>query len=328
LAEKKFGTVIHRHAFSDVLELFRVVPDDGSKFPEYKSGQYIALSRDNCRLTKKITDGQGMVKYIPDLDEAGRQKRGQVTHSYSISSAPYETQTEGFLEFYVVLEKVDMGVQGRLSESLFSLDPDNDNKIFYMNKIVGEFTLDKRAAGFRNVVMIATGTGLAPFASMVKQLDYEAKTGKASDIRYTLFHANRTREELGYHEVFRSIEAAKKFDFAYVPSVSRPTPHDLQNPGIGKGRANNLLRAAFSMPTKEEQALQEAKSSGKDPATAEKAFQKLITPVLPQQHSPASLMQRMNPKETVVLTCGNPNGMADIKYICEKNTIRCEIEEW
>ena len=63
-------------------------------------------------------DGQGRARYAPDLDEQGRQKRGAVTHSYSISSAPCETKEQGWLEFYVVLEKGDAEYPGRLTESL------------------------------------------------------------------------------------------------------------------------------------------------------------------------------------------------------------------
>jgi len=56
----------------------------------------------------------------------------------------------------------------------------------YVERIVGDFTLAKRAAGFDHVLMVGTGTGLAPFVSMVKQLDREAGNGKRPAARYTL----------------------------------------------------------------------------------------------------------------------------------------------
>ncbi|MBI3764915.1 MAG: hypothetical protein HY277_00230, partial [Ignavibacteriales bacterium] len=251
-----------------------------------------------------------------------------VTHSYSISSAPIETRQKGYLEFYVVLEMIETDKPGRLSESLFHIDPEVDNKIFYMNKITGDFTLDKRAAGFKNVVLVGTGTGLAPFASMIKQLYFETLGGKDPAARYTLFHANRTHAELGYHQELLEIEASGKIDFVYVPSVSRPTPKDYSDMSLGKGRANNILRLMFGMPLKEEQQLREAKEHGDDPSRAENALASCVKPVLPKQHSQKMLVDRMDPAQTVILTCGNPNVMDDIKYIANTNNIRFEKEDW
>ena len=54
--------------------------------------------------------------------------------------------------------------------------------------------------------MIGTGSGLAPFAAMVKQLHHDATRGSASDVRYTLVHGNRSYAELGYHDELAAIE--------------------------------------------------------------------------------------------------------------------------
>src|SRR5262245_14168989 len=99
MAEKKTGRVSYRRSLSEILEIFRVIPDSGDPFPHYKAGQYIALSRESCRLTKKVTGADGRPAYVYDLDESGNPKRGPVTHSYSISSAPFETLESGHLEF-------------------------------------------------------------------------------------------------------------------------------------------------------------------------------------------------------------------------------------
>src|SRR5436309_9910301 len=123
MAEKKVGKIIYRRTLSDLLELFRITPEDGSSFPDYKAGQYIALSRDNCRLTKKVVGSNAELKFVYDLDESGKAKSGTVTHSYSISSPPVETKQKCYLEFYVVLEMIETGMPGRLSESLFHIDP-------------------------------------------------------------------------------------------------------------------------------------------------------------------------------------------------------------
>lgn len=328
MAEVKVGTAIYRHDLSPILALFRLVAEPGDAFPRYKAGQYIALRRNDCRLTKRIIRPDGRTEYVPDLDAEGKQKRGPVTHSYSISSAPYETEEEGYLEFYIILEMREDGKPGRLTESLFQIDPQQDNKITYFTKIAGDFTLESRAAGAENIVMVGTGTGLAPFASMIKQLHFEATRGSPPKGRYTLFHANRGLPELGYHQQLVDIEKQGKFDFLYVPSVSRPSKEDHQNHALGKGRANNLLRLAWGMPLKEEEDLEEALRKGDGAEHARAMLDRTVKPVLPGHVSVADLRKRMNPHQTVILTCGNPRAMDDIKRIADAQGIRFEKEEW
>jgi ferredoxin-NADP reductase len=328
MAERKVGTVAHWQNLSSTLAIFRLLPENGSKFPYYKAGQYIALRREDCKLTKKSAGSDGQIDYVPDLDEQGNQKRGPVTHSYSVSSAPVETSEKGFLEFYIVLEKDEHGNPGRLTESLFRINPQGDNTITYVDRIVGDFTLEKRAAGFQSVLLVGTGTGLAPFASMIKQLHFEASQGKTDGVKYTLLHTNRTYDELAYHEELLAIEASQVFDFVYVSSVSRPTPRDLDDQKIGRGRANNLLRFIFEMPLKEEEALEETGQGGGDVSRARAALEKAVRPKLPQHVSRKELRERFDPSRTVILTCGNPLSMDDIKYITEANRIHFEKEDW
>jgi ferredoxin-NADP reductase len=328
MAERKVGVVIYWQNLSPVLSIFRLTPELGSKFPDYLAGQYIALRREDCRLTKKVIGPDGKVDYVPDLDESGNQKRGPITHSYSISSAPFETQRMGYLECYVILEIDEAGQPGRLTESLFRIDPKGDNKLTYFYRITGDFTLEKRASGFRSVLLVGTGTGLAPFASMIKQLHFEYSHGRSNETKYTLIHTNRTYPELAYHDQLLAIEASQKFDFVYIPTVSRPAPEDFTNPKIGTGRANNLLRTIFEMPLKEEQTLQEAISRGEDTSMARVALEKTVKPVLPPHLSRKELQKRLHPPETVILNCGNPLAMADIEYIARVNHIQFEKEEW
>jgi ferredoxin-NADP reductase len=143
---------------------------------------------------------------------------------------------------------------------------------------------------------------------MVKQLNRDASTGKRPPARYTLFHANRTYEELAYHRELLDIEAANNLDFVYVPSVSRPTPRDLADEQIGSGRANNLLRQVFGFPSKE-------------PAVA-------TAPTFPRTRPLQMLQKRIDPARTVVLTCGNPDAMADIAWIAKQTAMRFEKEDW
>jgi ferredoxin-NADP reductase len=328
MAEKKVGTVNYWRYSSDILAVFRLMPEGGGKFPGYKAGQYMALQRGDCRLTKKVVGDGGKVEYLNILDAQGVPKRGAVTHSYSIASAPFETEEKGYLEFYVILEIDENGVKGRLTESMFRMSPDADNKMVYYEKIAGDFTLDKRAAGLKNVILVGTGTGLAPFISMAKQLDFEARSGKSHSVRYTLLHTNRTYEELDYYQDLLDIEAAQRFDFVYVPSVSRPTQRDWDDPKLGRGRANNMLRYLLEMPLKEEQDLQQIVANGGDVAKAKAALEKTVKPALPKHLARQALRDRMEPTTSVVITCGNPWSMEDIKYAAEATGMRFEKEDW
>ena len=129
MADLKIGTAIDQRNLSTVLAIFRLKPESGSRFPDYVPGQYIALRRDRCRLTKKVVGPEGQVRYVPDLDASGQPKLGPVTHSYSIASAPFESQEHGCLEFYVVLEKDEHGTLGRLSSSFFEMSPTANDQV-------------------------------------------------------------------------------------------------------------------------------------------------------------------------------------------------------
>jgi NAD(P)H-flavin reductase len=142
---------------------------------------------------------------------------------------------------------------------------------------------------------------------MVKQLYFDAQRQGANHKRYTLLHANRTYEELAYHRELIAIEASNVFDFVYVPSVSRPTARDRDDVHLGAGRANNLLRQIFSIPARESQA---------------------VPPELPRDRPLSMLQKRIDPSHTVVLSCGNPDGMADIAWISERTGMRFEKEDW
>ena len=230
-----------------------------------------------------------------------------MTHSYSIASAPFETAEGKYLEFYVVLERDGEGELGRFTESLFRMERKGSDRLDYLERVAGNFTLARRAAGFAHVLMVASGTGLAPFVSMVKQLHFEAQRNGAPRKRYTLIHANRTYEELAYHRELIAIEASNTFDFVYVPSVSRPTARDRGDSHLGVGRANNVLRQIFGIPAREAQA---------------------VHPEVPRDRPLEMLQQRIDPAHTVVLACGNPDGMEDIAWIAARRGMRFEKEDW
>ena len=306
MAELKQSVISSFTRLSETLCTLRLQPENGGRFPLYEAGQHIALRRDDCLLTKRVVDAKGKPQYVYDLDASGKPKRGSVTHSYSIASAPFETVRDGHLEFYIVLERGPDGVHGRFTQALFQLDPALGDKVGYHDRIVGDFTLDRRAHGSQDVVMVGTGTGVAAFVSMLKQLDHGAALGQTAPSRYTLFYANRTRAELAYHEELVAIAKAGRIDLLYVPSISRPTPADAGDKTIGRGRANNMLRHALGMPL----------------------LDAAVAPLLPQPVDAGMVRERMQAGRSVVLTCGNASSMADIQAIAEGNSLRYEKEDW
>jgi hypothetical protein len=164
---------------------------------------------------------------------------------------------------------------------------------------------------------------------MIKQLHFEAGQGRgASGMQYTLLHTNRTIEEMAYHQELLDIEKSGLLDFVYVSSVSRPTPRDFDDPVLGRGRANNVLRYMFDMPLKEEDELQAKLAAGEDASKAKAALDKTTRPALPRNISRTDLQKRFDPARTVILTCGNPSSMADIKHVADTNRIHFEKEDW
>ena len=325
MASRRTGTVIYKKELSSALAVFRMNPEQDREFPVYTAGQYIAIGRDDALLTKKVgVDADGKPQFAPDLDKNGQQRTGPVMHSYSIASAPWETGERGYLEFYVVQETAG-GVPGRLSTVLLGLPCCEDEAVNYVDRIVGSFTLEKFVQDATRVVMVGTGTGLAPFISMIKQLYHQSIQSRSNERVYTLIHTNRTLSELGYHQTLREIEAAGSFDFLYLPTVSRPTPRDTDDPTLGVGRATNVLRHIYGLPMTEEE---QATSAEAGPERADAALARAVRPSLPSVVDARALRDRFDPTSTVILTCGNPASTSDIQETAEHVGARAAVEPW
>ncbi len=325
MPEIRTGTITSWRQLSPVLARFRLAAEEGHPFPPYEAGQYMALRREDCRLTRRVAGPDGRPRYLPDLDETGRQKRGPVTHAYSIASAPSQTERDDHVEFLVVLEMAS--TLGRFTESLFDMEPRQGGSMRYVERIVGDFTLSRRLQDATHVLMVATGTGIAPLVSMVRQVDHDASRGRPVPLQVTLLYANRTWPELAFHYELDAIAAAGRFDFVYVPSVSRPGEEQARE-AVGRGRANNVLRLALGLPMAEEAALDAARASGADTVDLELAAARAVPPQLPPGIELATLRTRLRPASTVVLTCGSPAPMADVRQVAESRGMRVEREEW
>ncbi len=82
------------------------------------------------------------------------------------------------------------------------------------------------------------------------------------------------------------------------------------------------------MPSKEEQDVQQAMAQGAAITKAQRSLEKMTKPLLPLHLTNNKLLERMDSQKTIILMCGNPMVMEDIKHIADTNKMRFEKEEW
>ena len=90
------------------------------------------------------------------------------------------------------------------------------DRLWLGKKITGTFTLD-RVPDNQHLVLIATGTGLAPYISMLRSRLLHARTGKVA-----VLHGARHSWDLGYCNELALVERDHA-NFAYIPSITRPS---------------------------------------------------------------------------------------------------------
>jgi ferredoxin-NADP reductase len=242
--------------------------------------QWRPLSRNVAILRLKSHKGERFPDYQPGQSIV--LSRSGVSMIYSIASAPYQTKQRGYLEFFV----------NRENEFL------RGERIQYADRAAGDFTLD-RAKDFANVVFVASGTGVAPFVSMIREVSHEGTAG----IRYTLIHGSRKFEELGYYRELSELAAAGNIDFLYIPTVSRPNAGAWNQTTIGRGRAANLLRLLVHSSLKGEA-------------------------ILPAPLWKQDFRERFHARSTIILACGSHLSVADVKNVATEKGIRFEKEDW
>jgi ferredoxin--NADP+ reductase len=133
-----------------------------------------------------------------------------IRRAYSIASSSLEKR---YVEFYLTLI-----TSGALTPRLFALK--HGNRVFLGPKASGIFTLDK-VAPEKAVILVATGTGLAPYVSMLRTMLVHD-----SQRKYVVLHGARYSWDLGYRGELESL-ARLCPNFTYIPSITRPDedPH-------------------------------------------------------------------------------------------------------
>ena len=188
------AVVAQRIEVAPGLIILRVAPD-GWQLPEFKPGQFAVLGMPESAAKCAMSD--------PDETTPGNGKL--IRRAYSIASSSADRQ---YLEFYITLVR-----SGSLTPRVFALEP--GGRLWLGPKITGAFTLDLAPAD-KHIILVATGTGLAPYMSMLRSMLPQHQTR-----RFVVVLGARHSWDLGYHAELVTI-ARLSPNLAYLPVISRP----------------------------------------------------------------------------------------------------------
>jgi ferredoxin-NADP reductase len=153
----------------------------------------------------------------------------EMTRAYSVASPPGDDN-----HFALCLNRVQDGYM-----SNFLCDMKAGDEVGCSGPF-GDFTL---RPPLRDTVFIATGTGIAPFRSMLHWLLAEESRHQGKQL--SLVFGNRTEKDIYYHDEFLRLASAHA-NFHYLPTLSRggPTWQGLRGyvqehfPAITQGRTD------------------------------------------------------------------------------------------
>lgn len=207
------ATLLARELLHPCLALLRVQPDAGRIEP-FAPGQFLELG----------------LPALPTPADANsnspRARRGLgprlTRRAYTIIAAPEGGATVAFL-----LARVE---GGKLTPRLWEVPV--GGRVWMNTQPKGMFTL-AHVAPERLVLMIASGTGLAPFVSM-----WQHHAGNPPWRRCVLLHQARTQADLAYRRELTELAQADA-RLLYVPVLSRE-PDDSGYAGV-RGKVTQLL---------------------------------------------------------------------------------------
>ncbi len=178
---------------SPTMKVFRIAPL-GWELPDFKAGQFVAIYLPGSAL--RCAEATEEFEII-DADK-------MIKRAYSIASS---SKTKEFLEFYITLVH-----SGSLTPRLFDLKI--GDKVGIGTKFVGMFTLDQIPED-KNVVLVATGTGVAPYMSMLRTSALQRKGNIA------VVHGASNSWDLGYSSELNLLQTLTTH-FKYLPTITEP----------------------------------------------------------------------------------------------------------
>lgn len=205
------ATLIERRDVTPVLSIVKVRPD-GGRVPPFEPGQFFRLG-----LPRTEADGAVAVR------ASGRVR--YTKRAYSVASSPLVTD---HIELFVV--RIE---EGALTPRLWELEV--GDRLWLDGEAKGEFSLSLAPPG-SDLVMVATGTGVAPFVSMLRTF-----RGQRHWRRCVVIHGARLAADLGYDEELAATAAADP-TVHFIPLATRE-PADSGWPGR-RGRVQTVLEPA------------------------------------------------------------------------------------
>ena len=154
----------------------------------------------------------------------------EITRAYSIASPPGDNN-----RFALCLNRVQDGFM-----SNFLCDMKVGQQISCQGPF-GDFIL---RPPLRDTVLIATGTGVAPFRSMLHWL--LADPSRHQEKQLWLLFGNRTKEDIYYHEEFLKL-AAQHSNFHYLPTLSRGAPEWQGSRGYVQEHVPGIIQSRTDM---------------------------------------------------------------------------------
>ncbi len=186
--------ILHRVEIAPGLIILRVAPK-GWELPPFTPGQFAVLG----------LPARAPRHGLCDPEDAPARPGRLIRRAYSIASSSVDRE---YLEFYVTLVR-----SGALTPRLWALGA--GEPVWLGPRITGMFTLDD-VPGDAHVVLVATGTGVAPYMSMLR-----THLAHQNGRRYAVFHGARHSWDLGYHSELMSLQRICPA-LTYLPVVSRP----------------------------------------------------------------------------------------------------------
>ncbi len=195
------ATVVFREDVGTQTAVLRIKPDD-MQVPEFTPGQFVTI---------------GLAK-----DGEADAPEDLIRRPYSIASPAGERD---HVELFFAHAD-----DGKLSSRLWELKV--GSRLWMDDRIKGTFTLEGVPQG-GDLLMISTGTGVAPFVSMLRTY-----RGQGRWRRFILINSARTAADLGYHA---ELDVIRRDDpsIEYLPTVSRE-PESSDWRGL-RGRAQEAL---------------------------------------------------------------------------------------
>ena len=186
--------VAQRIEVSPGLIVFRVVPDRW-ELPDFDPGQFAVLG----------LSGTAPRHEVSDPEEARANPGKLIKRAYSIASSSVANE---YVEFYIVMVR-----SGALTPRLFALSV--GDRLWLSPKVSGLFTLAEVPPD-QHVLLISTGTGLAPYMSMLRS---HLVCGEPR--RFAVIHGARHSWDLGYRSELLTLKRMCP-NFTYISTISRP----------------------------------------------------------------------------------------------------------